>query len=243
MKRTLLMTFVAVAALVGAPSAPAGDTNCVGSLTATYDNIVVPAGASCYLSGARVRGNILVRTGARLSITSRPEGSGGFGLQNPTIVDGSVQAENAEYVSIFGSEVRGNVQLKGGSEGASFFFARVRGNLQVEGMAGRLSVAITGIGGGLDVTKTSGGIEIVLGFVFGSVKLADNVVPPGDPFLLGLNVQTVQVSGDLQVQNNRGLGTKRVTGNTVGGGLQCSGNTASFVGGPNTAVKHQGQCF
>jgi hypothetical protein len=243
MKRTLPTMVVALATLVGAPSAAAGETTCVGSLTATYDNVVVPAGAHCSLSGARVRGNVLVPNGASLTISSRPEGSGGLGLGNPTIVDGNVQAENASSVSIFGSEVRGNVQLKGGSGGASFFLARVRGNVQVEGMAGWLSLVFTGIGGGLEVTKTSGGLQLVLSFVTGSVKVADNAVPTTVAFGAGMSVDGLRASGDLQVLNNRGPGTKRVTGNIVGGSLQCFGNTASFVGGPNTAGKREGQCL
>jgi hypothetical protein len=171
MKRTLLTMVVALAAaLIGAPSAAAGDTKCVGSLSATYDNIIVPAAANCELIGARVRGNVLVRTGARLAIAS---GAGGLG--NPTIVEGNVQAENARRVSIVGGQVRGNVQLKGVSEEVLFFVASVGGNVQVEGLAGKLDINITDIAGGLEVTKSSGEIDLGPALsVAGGIKLADN---------------------------------------------------------------------
>jgi hypothetical protein len=240
MKQTVLTIVVVVAALVGAPTAAAGDTTCVETLTETYDNVVVPAGAHCHLLGARVKGNVLVLRDATLSIVSDPIGSGGLGLGNPTVVEGNVQAENARSLGITASQVRGNVQVKGASEGMVSLLAFIGGNIQVEGMAGRLSLAISGIGGGLEVTKSSGRIELGLISITGSVKIADNVVPNTGA---GMVLDSVRTSGDLKVLNNRGPGPKRVAGSIVAGSLECFGNTATFVGGPNTAGKRKGQCF
>jgi hypothetical protein len=240
--RLALLVVAAVAALPVAPTAGASDTNCVGSLIQTYDNVVVPPGASCSLAGARVRGNVLVGAGASLSVSSRPMGSGGLGAANPSIVEGNVQGDNASSLSIFQSRVRGDVQVKGGSGGVSFFIATVGGNVQLEAMAGRISLVAASVGGGLEVTKTTGGIDLVFNSVAGTIKVADNVVPTR-ALGAGMEINSNRTPADLQVVKNTGPGSKVIVGNQVGHSLQCFGNTASFVGGPNPAAKRQGQCF
>ncbi len=49
------------------------------------------------------------------------------------------------------------------------------------------------------------------------------------------------LGGNIEVQNNANVA--QVKSNTAAGNLDCTGNNASMVGGPNTANKFLGQCF
>jgi hypothetical protein len=44
--------------LIMPSAATASDSTCVGLLTGTHDNVVVPPGAACTLVGATVEGNV-----------------------------------------------------------------------------------------------------------------------------------------------------------------------------------------
>jgi hypothetical protein len=46
------------------PAAHAGETDCTGPMSGTFQNVVVPDGASCSLSAAIVSGNVHVKRNA-----------------------------------------------------------------------------------------------------------------------------------------------------------------------------------
>ena len=86
-----------------APSAAAEERTCRGSIGAvTLDNVRVPAGATCTLTGTVLKGTLKVETGATLN-ASRVR------------VTGNVQSEGHRYVRVLDSHVGGSIQLKQGS--------------------------------------------------------------------------------------------------------------------------------
>jgi hypothetical protein len=231
---------VAVAAmLVVAPTASADDTQCVGALTGTFDNVVVPADQTCFLTSSLVRGNVKALPDSRLFSDSND-------------IRGNVEGDKADQIDIFDfpgspgpSIVGGNIEAKegGGSTGAAFNpFVRVcgtqlpNGNIQVEKFrppagAGASFVLIgdesfcsaQGRGGGNLLGK-------------GNIKVEENTITAT------MAVDQNQVRGNLQVFKNTGPGDKTVNANTGGGDLQCFDNSLPFNGAGNTFPKEEGQC-
>lgn len=121
-----------------APSAAADERTCRGSIGATtLDNVRVPTGATCTLTGTYLKGTLKVESGGTL-YASRVR------------VTGNVQSEGHRYVRVLDSRVGGSIQLKQGSAldlrrnivtgdiqlltnttGAKYVYSnRVNGNLQ-----------------------------------------------------------------------------------------------------------------
>lgn len=95
----VLLTGVAIAA----PSAMAGERICRGSIGAvTLDDVKVPAGASCTLTGTTLKGNVKVEKGATLH-TSKAR------------VNGNIQSQGHKYVNVLDTRVGGSIQLEQGS--------------------------------------------------------------------------------------------------------------------------------
>ena len=103
MKLTTLLclavtTATAAAALTAAP-ARAEERTCRGTLGATtVDNLRVPSGATCTLTGTKVKGTIKVQRGATLHASA-------------IRVIGNIQAENAARVKVVLSHIGGSIQI------------------------------------------------------------------------------------------------------------------------------------
>lgn len=125
------------AGLLCAGMAQAGDARCRSTLTGSYDNVVVPADASCTLRRAQVSGSVQVMRGARL-----------FSLGSQ--IEGNVQADDAAGVDVTGGRVGGNVQIKR-SRAITVSEAIVVGDVQLEQNTGVMVVNGNRIQGGLQV--------------------------------------------------------------------------------------------
>jgi hypothetical protein len=87
------------AAILTAAPARAEERTCRGSIGATtIDNLRVPSGATCRLTGTKVKGTVKVERGATL-YASRLR------------VIGDIQAENARRVNVARSNIGGSVQI------------------------------------------------------------------------------------------------------------------------------------
>jgi hypothetical protein len=215
-----------------AKPAQANDTICTGLVTGAHDNVVVPDNGFCVLSGALVRGNVLVRTEGTLI------------SQRSTIL-GNVQGPQVRQILLqFQTQVGGDVQIKGANPGTLNGFdigVRVGGDAQLEENQGRVFVDAAFVEGDLEVRKniTQGLLEVEFNTVGGNIKVEDNVIQsPSSMSVLGN-----RVTGNLQVFKNTGTGFKQVVSNTVRENLQCFENAGPFLGGPNFAQKREGQCF
>jgi hypothetical protein len=229
----LLLAVSLLGTLLTVPSAAAGDTQCIGTLTGTFDNVVVPAGAQCRLVNSTVHGNVLALPDSHIAISN-------------SRIAGNVQGDKADLVQVVnGSNVGGSVWAKEGGPApvstVTFFICSGGGPFTP------CEVAILGstIGGNVQVEKMTGDVAIgdavFLGLMVntGNIKAEENLIPAGSLFQIRNN----RVAGNLQVFKNTGGGTKSVQANVVAEDLQCFENTAPFVGGPNTAQQSQGQCF
>lgn len=132
-------------ALPSAELSTQGDFACRGTLgRVTKDNIVVPNGATCTLSGTRAEGNIIVKTGATLTA-------------NGVRVDGNIQAEGHKSVVVRrDSRVKGDIQIKQGAS-ARALDTVIGGNLQVEQNRGTFIFARNLIDGDLQAKANRGG--------------------------------------------------------------------------------------
>jgi hypothetical protein len=181
--------------------------------TGTFDNVVVPRGATCFLLGSTVRGNVTALEDSRLFMVE-------------DIVGGNVEGHKASAVGVLFSTVRGNIYIIEAHD-PTFFSALVlgttlpKGNIHIE--KGRFPngdwvVEASTLAKGNIKVKENG--SLAESFIF------DN-----------------QVAGDVQVVKNTGPGFKSVDGNTIGGNLQCKKNQEPFVGQPNVVRgKAEGQC-
>lgn len=143
---------VLAAALVGAPSALAGDFVCTGGASGPLDNVVVPPGATCNMSNANVEGNVKV--------------FGSLNVFAPTTIRGSIDGEPGHgFVRLFGGAilVHGNVQIKGSAAGIGAGYlsgTQIRGNFQWEENTNSLVATGGTIGENVKAEKNTGGGSI-----------------------------------------------------------------------------------
>lgn len=228
-KELLLLGVLASLVLAVAPSAAANDTPCVGTVTGMHDNIVVPPGQSCVVSGAIVRGNVKALQDSRLLVTG-------------SNVRGSVEGDKADIVQVVDSTVRENINIKeGGPVAAAPGFFLCAGGVTTPCEAVVLRVTVEE--GNIQIERMEGDVVVrsvgVLSPIRGNVKLEDNFIPAGQFLTVDIGTRVAQ---NLQVFKNKGPGSKFVLGNTVGESLQCFENDPPFFGGPNVAREAQGQC-
>jgi hypothetical protein len=166
--RTLLMMAVLAlgAAFLGAPAASAEDTICRGAIGAVaLDNLTVPDGATCTLTGTRLNGTIRVLTNATLSAT---------GVR----VNGNIQAEGARNVVVRGSSfVGGSVQIKQGQR-ATLDRVTINGDLQLDANRGALSISRNVVGSNLQAVGNSGGLTISANRIRQTLECKENNPAP-----------------------------------------------------------------
>lgn len=155
MRNTMRVALAAaVAALAAAAPGAAEERVCRGAIAAaTVDNLRVPDGATCRLSGTRVKGTISIGTDARLVAT---------GVR----VVGNVQAEGHRSVTLRAGTVGGSVQLVQGRE-ATVRLVRIGGDLQSFENTGAQRFVRNRIDGNLQCKENrrrpQGGVNIVGG--------------------------------------------------------------------------------
>ena len=142
------------------PTLPPQGSNvvCAGlSLPAqTFQNVVVPAGASCSLTGTRLTGNLELESGARAAVADASiagsvsaDGAASLTMSGATVVTGAIQAVAVASAVIDAIEVRGDVQLMAGTGPTTLRGTRVGGNVQAEDNRGALSIEANRISGNL----------------------------------------------------------------------------------------------
>jgi hypothetical protein len=155
MRRTPVLTALAVAAGLGVPAtAAAEERTCRGTIGAvTVDNLRVPQQATCRLQGTIVQGTIKVEHAARL-------------VASAVRVIGNVQAEGAASVTVASSRVGGSVQVVQGRDSRLDRNA-VNGDVQYFENRGRISITANRIDGNLQCKENrpapTGGGNIVQG--------------------------------------------------------------------------------
>ncbi len=165
-----LMRALITGALVVSIGVQADDTPCTGQLSGNYDNVVVPAGATCQLTDARLEGNVKVEPNGALILSGR------------TFIQGNVQSEDGgRYVRILGPSVRigGNIQIKKNYEASAIQpGATIEGNVQYEDNSGSLFAAGAFIGGDLQAFKNTGGLTLTRNTIRQNLQCKENAPAP-----------------------------------------------------------------
>jgi len=166
LQRCLAVLLLALAALLAAPGvAGAEERRCTGSIgSVTLDNVRVPAGATCNLSGTFVKGTIKVEGNAILDARS-------------VRVIGNVQAEGAASVNLSGWSHVANVQVKRGG-GATVVDTRVDGDIQFDDNRRPLRADRNNVNGNIQVVKNRGGVAINGNTVNGNLQCKENSPAP-----------------------------------------------------------------
>jgi len=165
---TLLIATLAALGLTwgSVTTAQAADANCTGVINGQrFENLEVPAGASCTLNGTRVDGNITVGSNAMLAATG-------------VTVGGNIQADGAAGVTVNNNAtVGGDIQVKQGGS-ATVNQVRVTGNIQLESNRSALSVAFNVVGGDVQVFQNRGGATISDNRIDGNLQCKENNPAP-----------------------------------------------------------------
>lgn len=153
--------------VTSAPVGLAGNVTCtnlaIGAVA--LDTVIVPANASCTLTGTRLIGSIVVGQNARLDAQ---------GVR----VNGSLQADGAASVVLSGSSViLGSVQIKQGS-GASISGAVITGDLQIDAMRAPVNATSNRVGGSMQVMENRGGVSLTRNSITGNLQCKGNLPAP-----------------------------------------------------------------
>ncbi|MBD2625342.1 hypothetical protein [Trichormus variabilis] len=166
-KHFLAITLLSVAGIIPYSSVVlAEEITCRSTLRAiTVDNVRVPSGATCILSGTNVKGTVKVESNATLKASK-------------VNVIGNIQAENAKNVVVDSSSViGGNIQIKK-SRAANIINSRIKQDLQFEENAAKLAASGNTIGGNLQAFKNTGGITIRNNKIDGNLQCKENRPAP-----------------------------------------------------------------
>jgi hypothetical protein len=188
--RRVRLVILLLTCLLGVSVIPASPvlaaTECASTVTGVtiQDNLIVPNGAECYLSGSTVTGNVTVSANAV------------FFAENATSIGGKVSGEGVALVYLGSSTVvQGNVSVAGATYAVGLFGIRVGGNLTLIGnnVSDGLAVSSSTIGGNLTVWNNTSavGIAIIDTAIRGNLSCEGNALPPGG----GGNVVSGRKSG------------------------------------------------
>ncbi|MGH8131544.1 MAG: hypothetical protein ACRES3_11885 [Steroidobacteraceae bacterium] len=171
--------FIVLTVLAGFPlAAPADDVHCppfIGNVT--IDGNVLIA-APCRLDGTTVKGNVHLYAGG--SLISRVG----------TRIEGSIQAENSDFVDIADTHVNGNIQLDNLVGDRSIVNrSTIGGSIQLKSNRSRLEVLSNIVNSDVQAFSNAGGVLIADNVIDGNLQCKSN-----DPAPAG---------GNNQVQGNK----------------------------------------
>ena len=132
-----------------AASAATGSTTCTGVilLREITSNLTVPAGATCFLGGAIIDGNVSVGKGS--DFITRPIGS------SVPVIKGNLSTEGADAVEMSTTTVDGNASFDGTSGPGAC------------GNSVSVCLSQNSFGGSVSITNTSPGLVVFWGNVVG----------------------------------------------------------------------------
>lgn len=159
----LALTFLLTVALLltGATAASADEYRCTSSVgSRALDNVKVPDGRTCKLTGTVVKGTISV--GARSVLVA----------ENVRVV-GNVQGENSKRVAIRDSRVGGSVQIVQGRR-AGVIRTVVGGDILIDDQHGAVIAKRARVGGNIQAFQNTGGVELRRNRVDGNLQCKAN---------------------------------------------------------------------
>jgi len=230
----LFAAAVAVALTIASPAA-ARDIKCNGAFTGkTYDDVTVPRGAACTLTGSTVRGDVKVLRNAYFQATG-------------TAVRGDVEGRAAQTVFIdTGSKVGGSVEAVRTVQ-FYVFNSTVGEDIEPERTVEAVQICGNTVRkGNIEVRRS--GTDVLIGDPL-AVGCRGNVVKRGDIWVTR-NFSLVEfvlrgntiMRGDLRVTNNTGPTPKFVQSNLGIGRIVCRGNSLLTASDNVGWDRELGQC-
>jgi hypothetical protein len=162
-----MLVLAASLLLAAAPAAVlAEERTCRSSLgSITVDNLRVPDGATCTLTGTKVKGTIKVERRAILRA---------FGVR----VIGNIQGENSQRVAVRnGSRVGGSIQVVQ-SRYVTILDSRINGDILVDENTRRNNIRRNVVGGNVQAFQNTGGVEIYRNRIDGNLQCKANSPRP-----------------------------------------------------------------
>lgn len=157
----------ALAAFCSAPSiALADDVPCGPNLgNVTIDGNVLVSTA-CRLDGTVVKGNVLLYAGGSL-------------IARDATVEGSIQADTADFVDVESTRVNGNIQLDGlVGDRSTVVQTSVGGSIQLNDNRTALAIQGNDVNGDVQAFDNSGGVLIADNTVDGNLQCKTNAPAP-----------------------------------------------------------------
>lgn len=159
---------IIAAALIAATASPAlaEETECTSALgRVTVDNLLVPEGATCTLTGTTIEGSIVVAADATLRASR-------------VSVIGNIQAEGARSVVVQrASTVGGSVQVVQGRT-ATISTSDITGDILFDEQSGLVRASDNDVGGDIQAFTNTGGVRITLNYVDGNLQCTGNSPAP-----------------------------------------------------------------
>jgi hypothetical protein len=165
----VLATGVIAVSLYAGSAGAAGKTTtqCDGTLSGTYDKVVVPNGATCVLDGATINGSLTVGSGSSLYSTS-------------STISGNVTSRDAVTVRLLDTDLGHNVMISGtsglvklGNKGCQVDPSAAL-NVKVQGNQGNVAIRDMTIGRNLMVSGNAGRTGLFRNTVGNGVKVFNN---------------------------------------------------------------------
>lgn len=188
-----------------------GDYYCRSGVTGTFENIIVPEGATCTVASATMKGNFLAKDGARLYVLE-------------VAIKGNIEGAEAAVVHVRGGRIEGNIQAQeGSSEGEGIRVSGgtvlTQGNITIKKMrTGTITIT--------DTYLVKGNIQVQENTVGDAIQITGNRVAQNLEVFVndgnGAKVVTGnRVSQKLSCKDNQGpfTGTPNQAGDVEG---QCA---------------------
>jgi hypothetical protein len=157
-----------------------------------YQNVIVPPGQDCTISGAKVWGNITALAGSRLFSTSNT-------------VEGNIEADKAKRVDIRAGSVKGDISIV---EGPGDDVPSPAGNIADYSIR-----ELATVGGDILFRKNKGFLRAGTVDVKGNITAVENeLVSTSTVLTTALNINGSRFGGNIHVAKNRG-GAIHVEGN------------------------------
>ncbi|MFC6592730.1 hypothetical protein ACFP81_12475 [Deinococcus lacus] len=139
----LCSTLLALTCAGGAQAAQVTHTNCIGTLTRVVipGDLWVTPGATCTLVHSTVKGDVRVAAQAQATFKN-------------VQMNGEFSAENARFVKVTGSAVRGRLDVSGGGS-VTLNDTRIGADVAVRGLSGQLGLTRLSIGGLLSCSENA----------------------------------------------------------------------------------------
>ena len=130
----------------------------------TYNNVVVPAGARCLLTGTRLIGNLELQVGASVDTVN-------------AVIDGNLSADRSGPVQVYDGQFNGSIQVRRG-QSVVVFGTRLNGSVQLDDNIGPLWLQSLRLDGNIQLDNNRGPASLNGNVANGNLQCTGNQPAP-----------------------------------------------------------------